>query len=817
MNDPSTAATTKSIGTDPPAGPGTAGSARGEMIDPAETVRSYERSPEDLLRLVVSMLLATVVVVAIKLLADAVGGFGGGLVDLLAVRSEDLLRILEGLLQLTYAAALVITLLVPLLTRRYRVFGYVLTVDILCALLMAGADTWIDLSGATNAAAAAAGVDDGPLPDATTVAQVAASFVVFSPFVTRRWRRLLLSLFCLLVVLQVLVSVHSPAATAVALVFGPLVGSATLLLYGRPRARPNVAAIGISLRASGLEVSSIEPASVDARGSTPYFVTLADGSRLFTKVLGANERAADLLFRLYRQMRLKNVGDERPDSSLRRTVEHEALVSLKARDVGVATPRLRSLARVGQDSFLLAYDLIPGSSMDSVPVESLTDDVLREVWDQVALLRSNRIAHRDLRLANLFLDADGRALLIDFGFAEVAAGEELLRSDVAQLLASLALVVGVERTVESAIAGIGSDAVASCTGRLQAVALSGATQSALKERPGLLDELRDEVARRCGVESPVLDPLVRFRPSNGVLLVLVAVLLYVGLPMLVGAGAVGDVLTGADWSVLGALFVAAIVVELGVAWGFSASAPLALPALPVILSSPASKFASATSPATLGGSSLRNRLLERHGADRHEASASTALAGAVTVITRVVLLVAFLVWAGRTAFDSAELTRPGVITIGTLAVLGAAVVSLAVPAVRRSVTEGLRSNLAGARSGLHRLSGSPARVAATFAAATVVALSHIGALQAAGEAFGFDRDVATTGSLWLAGVLISALVATPGHLVALEIMLVAGLVADGVPGPVAAATVLLYRAVTFWIPIGGGWPAYDWLRRNQQI
>ena len=79
---------------------------------------------------------------------------------------------------------------------------------------------------------------------------------------------------------------------------------------------------------AGLPVTEVHPAKVDARGSTPYFATLDDGTGLFVKVLGGQERAADLLFRVYRFLRLKNVGDDRPFSSLRRTVEHEALVAL---------------------------------------------------------------------------------------------------------------------------------------------------------------------------------------------------------------------------------------------------------------------------------------------------------------------------------------------------------------------------------------------------------------------------------------------------------------------------------------------------------
>ncbi len=102
---------------------------------------------------------------------------------------------------------------------------------------------------------------------------------------------------------------------------------------------------------------------------------------------GGQERAADLLFRVYRFFRLKNVGDDRPFSSLRRTVEHEAFIALMARDIGVRTPRLRGVVDVGEDSMLLAYEMIDGSSIDGVAPEVFTDDLMRQVWEQVAILR----------------------------------------------------------------------------------------------------------------------------------------------------------------------------------------------------------------------------------------------------------------------------------------------------------------------------------------------------------------------------------------------------------------------------------------------
>ena len=68
----------------------------------------------------------------------------------------------------------------------------------------------------------------------------------------------------------------------------------------------------------------------------------------------ARNGEADLLFqRSDRMIRLKNVGDERPFSSLRRTVEHEALRRPPERDVEMRTPRLRCVARV-RAGFVLA-------------------------------------------------------------------------------------------------------------------------------------------------------------------------------------------------------------------------------------------------------------------------------------------------------------------------------------------------------------------------------------------------------------------------------------------------------------------------------
>jgi undecaprenyl-diphosphatase len=240
----------------------------------------------------------------------------------------------------------------------------------------------------------------------------------------------------------------------------------------------------------------LEQADLDARGSTPYFATGRDGRALFVKALGDDERSADLLFRVYRRLQPRDLGDERAFSTLRRAVEHEALVALAARDLGIRTPRLAGFATAAPNGFVLAYEAIVGRSLDRVEPAEVTDEVMAGVWSELALMRTHRVAHRDLRLANVFLAADGVAWIIDFGFSELAASDRLLSTDVAELLASSATKIGADRAAAAALAAVGRDALAPALDQLEAARLSGATRTAMKNDPTLLADLRQAITAR---------------------------------------------------------------------------------------------------------------------------------------------------------------------------------------------------------------------------------------------------------------------------------------------------------------------------------
>ena len=451
-----------------------------------------ERSPADFLRLIVASATVVVLFLVAWLFGDTVVMFAS---DLLAgfdaIPDWLVTTVVVGTRVLT-VIALVAGLLWTAVRSRWAATIAMALAAAISAVLVALLAALVDVD--EGAMIASPGSDVGVLssdsfPTAIGLGMFAAALTAGAPWLSRRWRRVGWLAVISLMFVRTLTSAMSFGSLQ-AVVLGWFAGAAAIVIVGAPARRADAESIATGLAAVGLPVSQITPASVDARGSTPYFAVTTDGEPLFVKVLGRDERSADLMFRLYRRLQRRDLGDERPFSSLRRAIEHEALLALAARDLGIRTPRLRTLAVAEPGSLVLAYDAVTGKSLDQLEPDDVTDEVLLAIWEAIADLRRHGIAHRDLRLANVFLDLDDAVWIIDFGFSEMAASELLLANDVAELVCSSSVYVGAERAVAPALATVDRATLERAVGRLQTWALSGATRTALKQRPGLLEDLR---------------------------------------------------------------------------------------------------------------------------------------------------------------------------------------------------------------------------------------------------------------------------------------------------------------------------------------
>jgi uncharacterized protein (TIRG00374 family) len=302
-----------------------------------------------------------------------------------------------------------------------------------------------------------------------------------------RWR---VALWCVLLLdaFAVLVGGYTtPFSIALTVLIGWTVAYGTVYSVGSPNVRPTGHQLLAGLRRVGFapltarRVEDSGPESADSDRGRAYLVTLEDGPPLDVTVVDREQQAHGFFYRAWRRLSLVGgITQRRSLLSLRQALEQEALLAYAAIAAGANAPRLIATSELGPDAVMLVYEHIGGRRFDALREDDITDVLLRETWTQVRALQSRRIAHRRLVGDALLVDRNGRVFLTDLRGGEIAAGDIVLRMDVAQLLATLALRVGPARAVASALAVLGPDAVAASLPLLQPIALSRSTRAELK-------------------------------------------------------------------------------------------------------------------------------------------------------------------------------------------------------------------------------------------------------------------------------------------------------------------------------------------------
>jgi len=177
---------------------------------------------------------------------------------------------------------------------------------------------------------------------------------------------------------------------------------------------------------------------------------------------------------------------------------------------------------------------VDGNSLGQLPAERISDDLLRQLWTEVDSLHRAGIAtgpcerQRD--------DRGRRAAVADRLQLLRAGGRQRPRDlDLAELLASLATLVGADRAVSSAAAVIGARQLAAAVPLLQPLALSAATGRPSPWRR-LLADTRSAAAAASGLDGPPLARLQRVRPRTLLAIAAAAGAFYFVLPQLAQVG-----------------------------------------------------------------------------------------------------------------------------------------------------------------------------------------------------------------------------------------------------------------------------------------
>jgi membrane-associated phospholipid phosphatase len=314
---------------------------------------------------------------------------------------------------------------------------------------------------------------------------------VASPYLSRRARRVAWTLAAVVCLSRVYVGVHWPLDVIGGAAVGFAVGAAVHLILGAPGGNPSAGRVRRALVDSGFEPDEVvAQGRADAPRSAWFLAITADGERLFVKFIPRERRDWDLAYRAWRQLTRRAASDPGRFGSPSEQVEREAYMLLLAGAVGVRVPQVLLARPTGNGAGLLVMEYIPGAALAGMPSEQLDDQLLAELWRQVGLLHGRRIAHHDLGGWSVVVDERHRPWLVDFDASEAMAGGLGLADDVAELLVSLAHVVGAERALAGAFAGLGPEVVGAALEQSQPSRFSMQTRDALRADPALWDDLR---------------------------------------------------------------------------------------------------------------------------------------------------------------------------------------------------------------------------------------------------------------------------------------------------------------------------------------
>ncbi len=610
---------------------------------------------------------------------------------------------------------------------------------------------------------------------------------------------------------------HTPMLTLlITVVAGRAIGLAVRYVAGSTSQRPSAHDIAVALIATDLPVTAIRRVRHQGNGgggSRQYAVTGRDETRLDVVVYDRDQQAAGAVYRVYRSIRLLAQVPRNAPLSVDRAVEHRALLSYAAEDAGAPTPRLCALVRVGPEAAALAYEHHEGTTL-AQRNPGCSDEELSQIWDAVGRLHARRVTHRGLTADRILLTDDGQAMLLDPGDGDVAASDLQVRLDLAQLIAELALYVGADRTADLALEKAGADEMLAVVPLLQPVALARSTRKALRRRRDVLPALRTRLlAAVPGAEvAPVQLERIRLRTLVTMVASVAAVYLLAGE---LAKASIGSVLRSADWRWGIAALALSAATYVGATAELSGFVAERLPFFRTLLAQVAGSFVTLVTPAAVGGATLNIRYLQRRKIPAAVAAASVGVSQVVAFVLHILLILIFAAIAGTSAKEPIQPPRWAWFVLAGLVVVALGV--LAIPATRRVLRARLSPMLGQVLPQLLEVAQHPRKLARGIGGALLLSLCYILCLAACVAAFGRSVPIAKIGVVYLTGSAIGSIVPTPGGLGAVEAALTAGLTAAGVPGAVAVSAVLLFRLLTFWLPVPFGWAALNYLERKQDL
>ncbi len=793
------------------------------VTEPAEP--AYVRSSVTAIRLVASLVVLGFTYAVLR--SAHVSQFSTNFGDFLGSAPRWLVSGIVSICQLGFLVAAILGFIGQLVLRHFVRVGRMVLAAVVC---IAGLITMSKLVGTSalpllpsrHSAQPGSGLGANGLsgygigaafPTTLDVGVIAAWMFVDRGRWPERWRRVGRVVLVLGIIARLGVSLADPPTIVTAIAMAAAASSLVQLICGAPNTSPRAVAVGEILERLGYRVCSVERFG-GFHGFAGFKVYMDDGQQLIVKVINRDLWTALLPLQTYRAARFRDVGQDRLFRSLRSAVEHEALCALKAHSDGVPTARLAVVAEFPPNAMMMAFDAHARQSLSELDPSRRTPQLLESVWAIVNALQQSHTVHRRLNADALWVDDEGAVVLVGFASASLGVVGSALSTDVAEVLAATAAPLGVQRAVESAVAGVGTAAVAAALPRLQPLALTHRTRAAVKAA-GCLDDLRTEVQRVTGAENVPIAELERITTGTVVSIAVVALAAWALIPQFLGLGSLWGELQRANWSWAAAALALSALTYVGAAVALAGSLPEHLPLGPNIGVQMATSFVGVAAPG--GGLALTARFLQKRGIDTTTAVAAVGVDTIAGVIVHLTLTGLFIALAGSSGLKTFDLPSWGTIGLIAAGVALVAATGVAVPWSRALLTTRVWPATKRSLANVSEIAHQPGKMIELFGGSLAITLGYILALEVAVSAFGAGPAFTSVALVYLVGSVVSSVAPTPGGIGAVEATLIAGLTSAGMTSSTAVAAVILFRLATFWIPLLPGWGALVALQRSGDL
>jgi uncharacterized membrane protein YbhN (UPF0104 family) len=494
-------------------------------------------------------------------------------------------------------------------------------------------------------------------------------------------------------------------------------------------------------------------------------------------------------------------------------------MSYALRDAGIRTPRLVAVRELSADSALLAYERVEGRTLEKLTPDELTDELLTRIWQLQQQMQLHQVAHRRFALDSLLVDRDEQVWLLDLRNGEIAASALQTRLDTAELMATLALRYGPERTVRVGAQVLGADAMGAALPMLQPVVLTRTTRAAVRKSKDLLQRIREQILTYQPQATRVAEPvkLERLRPRTLLTVAAGLVAAYLVLYQLASSNlSLTKILsTASPWWLIAAV-AASVMTYVAAGMVLTGFIPERLPVVRNFLVQVAAGFVSIVAPAAVGGVALNTRYLQKQGIGTGPAVSAVGASQAVGFIMHIALIAAFSFLANTGT--GSHSWAPSTVVIAILLAIGViAMLTISVKPLRTFAVARLKPFFEGTLPRLLDVAQNPRKLSIGLGGTVLLSLMNAMCLWASVLTISPQANIsyATTAVVFLTAQAIGSVIPVPSGIGTVELAMTGALTSiGGLTVTVATAAVFVFRLLRTYLPVVPGYFAFTHLQRK---